>query len=84
MINDSPRSATRAFALDGNNLFKLNSVEDLKNKIDFWRGHPELIKEYKSRYKSIINSFDQEECMKKMEEMLLSAIEMKNGKSQVL
>ena len=84
VINDSPRSATRAFALDGNNLFKLNSVEDLKNKIDFWRGHPELIKEYKSRYKSIINSFDQEECMKKMEGMLLSAIEMKNGKSQVL
>ena len=84
VINNSPRSATKAFALDDNNLFKLNNVEDLKNKIEFWRERPELIKEYKSRYKSIIGSFDQEECMKKMEEMLLSAIEMKNGKSQVL
>lgn len=84
VINDSPRSATKAFALDGNNLFRLNDVEDLKNKIEFWREHPELIEEYKLRYKSIIGSFDQEECMKKMEEMLLRAIEMKNGKSQVL
>ena len=84
VINDSPRSATKAFALDGNNLFKLNNVDDLKNKIEFWRDNPDLIKEYKSRYKSIIGSFDQEECMKKMEEMLLSAIEMKNGKSQIL
>lgn len=84
VINDSPRSATKAFALDDNNLFRLNDVEDLKNKIEFWREHPELIEEYKLRYKSIIGSFDQEECMKKMEEMLLRAIEMKNGKSQVL
>ena len=84
VINNSPRSATKAFALDDNNLFKLNNVEDLKNKIEFWRECPELIKECKLRYKSIIGSFDQEECMKKMEEMLLSAIEMKNGKSQVL
>ncbi len=82
VINNSPRSATKAFALDGNNLFKLNDVNDLAAKIDFWYEHPELIKEYKARYKSIIGNFDQKECMHKMEEMLLSAIEMKKNQAK--
>ena len=82
VINNSPRSATKAFALDGNNLFKLNDVNDLAAKIDFWYEHPELIKEYKTRYKSIIENFDQKECMHKMEEMLLSAIEMKKNQTK--
>lgn len=82
VINNSPRSATKAFALDGNNLFKLNDVNDLASKIDFWYEHPELIKEYKARYKSIIGNFDQKECMHKMEEMLLSAIEMKKNQTK--
>ena len=82
VINNSPRSATKAFALDGNNLFKLNDANDLAAKIDFWYEHPELIKEYKTRYKSIIGNFDQKECMHKMEEMLLSAIEMKKNQTK--
>lgn len=82
VINNSPRSATKAFALDGNNLFKLNDANDLAAKIDFWYEHPELIKEYKARYKSIIGNFDQKECMHKMEEMLLSAIEMKKNQTK--
>ena len=82
VINNSPRSATKAFALDGNNLFKLNDTNDLAAKIDFWYEHPELIKEYKARYKSIIANFDQKECMHKMEEMLLSAIEMKKNQTK--
>lgn len=82
VINNSPRSATKAFALDGNNLFKLNDANDLASKIDFWYEHPELIKEYKARYKSIIGNFDQKECMHKMEEMLLSAIEMKKNQAK--
>ena len=82
VINNSPRSATKAFALDGNNLFKLNDTNDLAAKIDFWYEHPELIKEYKTRYKSIIANFDQKECMHKMEEMLLSAIEMKKNQTK--
>lgn len=82
VINNSPRSATKAFALDGNNLFKLNDTNDLAAKIDFWYEHSELIKEYKARYKSIIGNFDQKECMHKMEEMLLSAIEMKKNQAK--
>lgn len=82
VINNSPRSATKAFALDGNNLFKLNDANDLAAKIDFWYEHPDLIKEYKARYKSIIGNFDQKECMHKMEEMLLSAIEMKKNQTK--
>ena len=54
----------------------------MKDKIEFWREHKELIEEYKSRYKSIIGAFDQQECMKKMEEMLLEAIEMKKNETK--
>ena len=82
VINNSPRRATKAFAVDGPNLFKLNDTNDLAAKIDFWYEHPELIKEYKARYKSIIGNFDQKECMHKMEEMLLSAIEMKKNQAK--
>ena len=82
VINDSPRSATKAFALDENNLFVANSVTDLTKKVEFWYENPELIKEYKARYKSIIGNFNQQECMKKMEEMLLSAIEKKKSENE--
>lgn len=82
VINDSPRSATKAFALDENNLFKLNSSDSLREKIEFWYEHPELIDEYKSRYKSIIGNFDQAECMRRMEQMLLSAIEKKKNEQK--
>ena len=75
VINNSPRSATKAFALDENNLFKLNNSKDLAKKIDFWFDNKPLIEDYKTRYKSIIKSFDQKECMEKMEDMLKKAIE---------
>lgn len=36
VICDSKRSATPDFAIDDNNLFKLNDHDDLAKKIDFW------------------------------------------------
>lgn len=77
VINDSPRSATRAFALDGNNLFKKDDIKDLAEKIDFWFENPEIKNEYKERYKNMVGAFDQKECMRSMEKMLYAAIEKK-------
>lgn len=77
VINDSPRSATRAFALDENNLFKKDDIKDLAEKIDFWFENPDIKNEYKERYKSMVGAFDQKECMRNMEKMLYAAIEKK-------
>lgn len=83
IINDSPRSATRAFALDENNLFKKDDIKDLAEKIDFWYENPEIKNDYKKRYKSMVGAFDQKDCMKRMEEMLYAAIEKKKRENAI-
>lgn len=75
VICDSPKSATRAFALDENNLFRMNDPKDLAKKLDFWYENKELIQVYKEKYKKMAPNFDQGMCMDKMEQMLLEAIE---------
>lgn len=72
VIRSSKCSATKAFALDENNLFK--NVKELSKKIEFWYEHPELIQEYQAKYRSFIQRFDQAECMNKMERMLKDSI----------
>ena len=74
VICDSKRSATPAFALDGNNLYKDRDINDLASKIDFWYENPALKEQYKEKYKEKIRAFDQETCMEKMEDMLKSVI----------
>ena len=73
VISNSGRSATKAFALDGNNLFEEGNVKDLTEKIDFWFEHPELIEVYRKKYFSFGQRFHQSECMKQMEAMLYDA-----------
>ncbi len=71
VISDSPRSATRFFALDEKNLFKCNDSQDLADKIDYWLDHPE---EKVARYRDYIGftrQFDYDECMDRMEQMMI-------------
>ena len=75
VISDSPRSATKAFALDENNLFACNDPRDLARKIDFWIEHPELKAEYARRYDRYAEQFDQTQCMKKTRDILVEAYE---------
>ena len=79
VISDSPRSATKAFALDENNLFRYNDPQDLAEKIDFWIAHPGLRKEYSERYLGFTDRFDQEHCMEKTREILLEAAASGSG-----
>ena len=67
MIADSPRSATRFFALDDNNLFHFNNPADLASKIDYWIVHPEEKAEYSEKYLGYTQQFKQEHCMTEME-----------------
>lgn len=66
LINNSPRSATKTFALDDMCLFKLNDVNDLAKKIDYWYEHPKKKKEIAKKYESYCNQFDFDTCMDKM------------------
>jgi 1,2-diacylglycerol 3-alpha-glucosyltransferase len=50
LIADSPKSATKQFALDDRSLFPGNDVRILSEKIDYWVDHPEELKEARQRY----------------------------------
>ncbi len=75
VIADSPRSATRYFALGERNLFRCNDAEHLKDQMEYWLSHPQEKKECSEAYQGYAKHFDFEECMDRMEQMLLEAVE---------
>jgi 1,2-diacylglycerol 3-alpha-glucosyltransferase len=70
VINNSKKSATRYFALDEKDLFKLNDYRDLAKKIDYWHDHPKEKEERAAEYAHFVGQFDFERCMDEMEEMI--------------
>jgi glycosyltransferase involved in cell wall biosynthesis len=50
LVADSPKSATKQFALDDRSLFPCSDVQELSEKIDFWVEHPAELKEAGQRY----------------------------------
>ena len=80
LIADSPRSATRAFALGPNNLFKVNDPADLAKKLDFWIEHPEEREKCSRDYLGYASRFDFDRCMDRMEEMMISVV--RRGKNE--
>lgn len=78
VISNSKRSATNAFALSDKNLFEYNDPEDLANKIDYWIEHPEEKKLCSAEYLGYTKIFNQDECMKKMRNMLLTYAKEEN------
>ncbi len=81
LISDSPRSATRYFALSKRNLFKCNDPLDLAVKMDWWLGHPSEREECAKQYLGYASRFDFQTCMDRMEEMLIETAEKKKGKA---
>jgi glycosyltransferase involved in cell wall biosynthesis len=77
LISDSPRSATRYFALSENNLFRCNDAQDLAQKLDWWLEHPEERAACAQSYLGYAKQFDFDLCMDQMEQMLLSTLEEK-------
>ena len=73
VIADSPRSATRYFALTEDNLFHYNDASSLADKIDFWIENPERKAEMREQYLGYAEQFDYDICMDRMEHMLMSA-----------
>ena len=75
MIADSPRSATRHFALGPENLFRCNDPEDLARKMDAWLENPEKRAECSKKYLGYAEEFAFDRCMDRMEGMLRDAAE---------
>ena len=73
VIANSPRSATRYFAIDERNLFHNKDAKDLARRIDYWIEHPEERKALAERYRGFVEQHEYEHCMDRMEQMMLNA-----------
>ncbi len=80
LINNSPLSATKTFAIEGNNLFKEDDAKDLAAKIDYWYEHPEERRDNQEKYRSYVGQFDFDECMEKMVMMIHQNVKKDEGK----
>ena len=73
LIADSPRSATRYFALTDRNLFRYNDPENLAEKMDWWLEHPQERQACSRQYLGYARQFDFDRCMDQMARMLEEA-----------
>ncbi len=73
VICNSARSATKNFAIDGHCLFEAGNWRDLAAKIAYFYHDPSQIDAYREKYRSFKEQFRQEDCMRKMEQMLKDA-----------
>ena len=80
IVSDSPRSATKNFALDEKCIFKQKNAKDLARVIDYWIEHPEEKAEYEKKYLEQAENYDQFKCMKKMEAMMFEVNRLKKSK----
>ena len=74
VINNSCKSATKAFALDERSLFAQSDYKDLTQKIEYWIEHPQQKAEMSARYEQYAKSFDIDVCIDKMVDMFEEAI----------
>lgn len=80
VINNSPLSATREFALSELNLFDKSDSDSLADRIDYWYKHPEEREKMSNEYLSFSGRFGFEACMDEMEKMLLEVVEQEAKK----
>lgn len=80
IVSDSKLSATKEFAIDDTCIFKHRNPKDLARVIDYWIDRPELRKQYEQKYLESSCVFNQDECMKQMENMMKTVIQNKRQK----
>jgi len=73
VIADSPRSATRYFALTPENLFRVNDPKSLAQRIDYWIEHPAARAACSEQYLGYAETFAFDQCMDRLEGMLADA-----------
>lgn len=70
IIANSPKSATKYFALGEKNLFENKNPKHLAERIDYWIEHPEEKAKCSQDYLGYTTKFKQHECMVAMHKML--------------
>ncbi len=70
IICNSPRSATKGFAVDEHCLFRMGDSRDLAEKIAYFYRRDDRIEEYRKRYEAAREQYRQGDCMREMERML--------------
>lgn len=80
IIANSPRCATKAFALGDKNLFENLNSEDLTQKIDYWIEHPQQKQQCSNEYLGYVKQFSFDSCMNKMEQMLIETVQKHKNK----
>ena len=75
IINNSPRCATKSYAIDEKNTFENNDAQSLADKIDYWIDHYD---EYCARRQEYVQMssklFSRKSCMEQMEKMFFDTI----------
>jgi 1,2-diacylglycerol 3-alpha-glucosyltransferase len=66
LIADSPKSATKQFALDDRSIFPCSDVQKLSEKIDYWVDHPAELKEAGQQYHAHSQSYRIENSYEKL------------------
>ncbi|MBQ7924280.1 MAG: glycosyltransferase [Clostridia bacterium] len=81
VVSDSKLSATRNFAVDKRCVFENRNPEALAKVLDYWIENPEERAAIEQKYLDESVTFDQEECMKRMEEMMFEVVRAKKENS---
>ncbi|MBQ9030434.1 MAG: glycosyltransferase [Parasporobacterium sp.] len=76
VIADSPRCATKNFALEKTNLFNVNDPASLAARIDYWIEHPQEKAAARIAYLEYAKQFRLEHCMEQMESMMEETISL--------
>ena len=70
VIADSPRCATKGFAIGEHNLFRFGDPRSLREQIDYWIDHPDEKRACADQYVNYTRQFEQSRCMEQMEAMI--------------
>ena len=77
----SKLSATKEFAADERCIFKKRNPKDLARVIDYWIDNKEERLSCEQKYLNNAVALDQDDCMQKMEQMIIEVADGKNKKS---
>ena len=74
IISDSPKSATKEFALSNRNFFENGNAKSLEKQIGFFVENPDQLEAYKQIYKDYAKDFHVDNCIEQMSRMFYQAI----------
>ena len=84
IVNDSPKSATKSYAINEKCIFKHKNPKDLAKTIDYWIEHQQKKEDCEEKYLRNANLYSQDECMAKMEKMIFEVHENQKNNKTVL